>query len=41
MATIEDNVTEHATAPMTIPANAPVLIPELEEVSASVTIYNK
>lgn len=38
MATIADNVTEQAIAPKTIPATAPLLIPELEEVTLTAAI---
>ena len=38
MSTITDNVTAKAIAPKTIPASAPLLIPELGEVKITVTI---
>lgn len=40
MATIADNVTEPAIAPKTIPANAPLLIPELEEEEVAAEIIS-
>lgn len=38
MVTIEDTITEQAIAPKTIPASAPLLIPELEDVVVTVAI---
>jgi len=38
MVTIAEKVTTKAIAPKTIPTSAPLLIPELEEVTITVTI---